>query len=150
MCGQASWRWKTEGHPPYNKCGYIPTGLCSGIHLSKKLHMHLWGGSEEFVMDGEAWSAVIRGVAKSWIRLSDWTELNWTEDKSGVKKETGQLAKCKQRLGRTVLCKWFKSPLHHAPHSGCPRSWLYIFALFLSSVNKLFLYVLSPHIMLCL
>ena len=31
----------------------------------------------ELVMDREAWRAVIRGVAKSRIRLSDWTELNW-------------------------------------------------------------------------
>ena len=28
------------------------------------------------VMDREAWSAVIHGVAKSQTRLSDWTELN--------------------------------------------------------------------------
>ena len=27
----------------------------------------------------EAWHAVIHGVAKSRTRLSDWTELNWTE-----------------------------------------------------------------------
>ena len=27
-------------------------------------------------MDREAWSAAIHGVAKSWIWLSDWTELN--------------------------------------------------------------------------
>ena len=33
----------------------------------------------EFVMDREAWRVVIHGVAKSWTRLSDWTELNWTE-----------------------------------------------------------------------
>ena len=37
------------------------------------------GELQELVMDREAWCAVIHGVAKSWTRLSDRTELNWTE-----------------------------------------------------------------------
>ena len=37
------------------------------------------GRLREFVMDREAWRAVIHGVAKSQTQLSDWTELKVTD-----------------------------------------------------------------------
>ena len=37
------------------------------------------GELQELVMDREAWRAVIHGATKSRTRLSDWTELNWTD-----------------------------------------------------------------------
>ena len=43
--------------------------------ITDMMYMGL-GGFQELVMDREAWRAVVHGVARSWTRLSDCTELN--------------------------------------------------------------------------
>ena len=64
---------------------------------------------QELVIDREAWCAAIHGVAKSWTRLRDWTEL---------KQPCGLVIAPPLKIMKTVLREFNKFSLSQAPSFG--------------------------------
>ena len=69
----------------------------------------------DLVMDREVWSAAVHGVAKSRTRLSDWTELNWT-DTNKIEKAHDDLKK-KKSTKKHLIAFSIHLEKAMAPHS---------------------------------
>ena len=72
---------------------------------------------QELVMDREAWHATVHGVTDSWTRLSDWTELSWTDcpvmqKQTNLNKTGGSNFWMRQNLGIGEYVHIFKISLH--------------------------------------
>ena len=72
---------------------------------------------QELVMDREPWRAAIHGAAKSWTRLSNWTELNWTEACSRFMTKINSVNLYYNTLKSVLLSSLFYRYVHCSPFS---------------------------------
>ena len=105
------------------------------------------GGLWWLVMDREVWHAVVHGVAKSWTRLSNWTELNWTH--SSIL--PGQIHAQRSLVGYSPWCPKSWTRLRYTRLSCMTSVFICVFLVLNHSTNCFhYFWLLSlSHILSC-
>ena len=80
----------------------------------------------EMVIDREAWRAAIHGVAKSWTRLSNWTELDWEGGGYSSRQCAGFWLRWFLLLQSTALGTWASAVAAHRLSSCDPWALLHV------------------------
>ena len=84
------------------------------------------GGLRELVMDREAWRTEVHGFEKSWTRLSNWTELNWTEVMLNSSWSGGSIPRKTVASGATktqFTSQWCQLNSYTRPELQSPHLW---------------------------
>ena len=109
----------------------------------------------ELVMDREAWRAAVHGVAKSWTRLSDWTEKVFSTRADMLSLLFTPISLLLESARREILVEWLNPmPPYHSQflvilksrfHPHCPAHSTSLLQVHLPLFGSVFHQCVSPR-----